>query len=40
VQGTAEDAPFTRRQFEELLNLAEKGVKELCQHQAKALGLA
>jgi len=39
VQGTAEDAPFTRRQFEELLNLAEKGVKELCQHQAKALGL-
>jgi ribonuclease PH len=40
VQGTAEDAPFTRRQFEELLNLAEKGVKELCQHQARALGLA
>ncbi|MEQ9609088.1 MAG: ribonuclease PH [Kiloniellaceae bacterium] len=40
VQGTAEDAPFTRGQFEELLNLAEKGVKELCHHQAKALGLA
>ena len=40
VQGTAEDVPFSRRQFEELLNLAEKGVKELCQHQAKALGLA
>ncbi|GAB4362255.1 MAG: ribonuclease PH [Kiloniellaceae bacterium] len=40
VQGTAEDVPFSRRQFEELLNLAEKGVKELCHHQAKALGLA
>jgi ribonuclease PH len=40
VQGTAEDEPFSRKQFEELLNLAEKGVKELCQHQSKALGLA
>jgi ribonuclease PH len=40
VQGTAEDVPFSRRQFEELLNLAEKGVAELCAHQAKALGLA
>ncbi len=40
VQGTAEDLPFSRQQFEELLNLAEKGVKELCDHQAKALGLA
>ncbi len=40
VQGTAEDTPFSRQQFEELLNLAEKGVKELCEHQAKALGLA
>ncbi len=40
VQGTAEDVPFSRQQFEELLNLAEKGVKELCAHQAKALGLA
>ncbi|HMA15575.1 MAG: ribonuclease PH [Bacteroidota bacterium] len=40
VQGTAEDVPFSRKQFEELLNLAEKGVKELCAHQAKALGTA
>ncbi len=40
VQGTAEDVPFSRQQFEELLNLAETGVTELCQHQAKALGLA
>ncbi len=40
VQGTAEDVPFSRKQFEELLNLAEKGVKELCRHQNAALGLA
>ncbi|MGF1631855.1 MAG: ribonuclease PH [Kiloniellaceae bacterium] len=39
VQGTAEDVPFSRQQFEELLNLAEKGVKELCAHQDRALGL-
>jgi ribonuclease PH len=39
VQGTAEDVPFSRQQFEELLNLAEKGVQTLCAHQAKALGL-
>ena len=39
VQGTAEDVPFQRRQFEQLLNLAEKGVAELCAAQAKALGL-
>src|SRR3546814_19688305 len=40
VQGTAEDVPFSRQQFEALLNLAEKGVKELCAHQAKVLGPA
>jgi ribonuclease PH len=40
VQGTAEDMPFSRQQFEELLNLAEKGVQELCTIQARALGLA
>ena len=40
VQGTAEDVPFQRRQFEQLLNLAEKGVAELCAAQAKALGIA
>ena len=39
VQGTAEDVPFSRQQFEELLNLAEKGVQALCAHQSKALGL-
>jgi ribonuclease PH len=40
VQGTAEEVPFSRQQFEELLNLAEKGVQELCVHQNRALGLA
>jgi ribonuclease PH len=40
VQGTAEEVPFSRQQFEELLNLAEKGVQELCAHQNRALGLA
>ncbi|WP_422369261.1 ribonuclease PH [Pelagibius sp.] len=39
VQGTAEDVPFQRSQFEQLLNLAEKGVAELCAAQAQALGL-
>jgi ribonuclease PH len=39
VQGTAEDVPFSRKQFEELLNLAEKGVKELCDIQNAALGI-
>ncbi len=39
VQGTAEEVPFSRQQFEELLNLAEKGVRELCAHQNRALGL-
>ena len=39
VQGTAEDVPFQRRQFERLLDLAEHGVGALCDHQAKALGL-
>ncbi|HIP77208.1 MAG TPA: ribonuclease PH [Kiloniellaceae bacterium] len=40
VQGTAEDVPFQRRQFERLLDLAEKGVAELCAAQSKALAEA
>lgn len=39
VQGTAEEKPFTRAQFNELLDLAEKGVKELAVMQRRALGL-
>jgi len=38
VQGTAEDKPFTRAQFNELLDLAEKGVAELTALQKQALG--
>lgn len=39
VQGTAEADPFSRAQFDELLDLAEKGVGELCAVQNQALGL-
>ena len=38
VQGTAEREPFSRAQFDALLALAEKGVKELTALQALALG--
>jgi ribonuclease PH len=37
VQGTAEGDPFSRAQFDALLELAEKGVKELTALQALAL---
>jgi ribonuclease PH len=40
VQGTAEERPFTRDQFQTLLGLAEKGVAELVAAQKKVLGLA
>lgn len=39
VQGTAEDYPFARAQFIELLDLAEKGIEELTAHQIAALGI-
>ncbi|MBC7908597.1 MAG: ribonuclease PH [Rhodospirillaceae bacterium] len=39
VQGTAEERPFSRDQFQTLLELAEKGVGELVAAQKKALGL-
>ena len=35
IQGTAEGSPFKRNLFDDLLNLAEKGIKELLQHQQK-----
>jgi ribonuclease PH len=38
LQGTGEEATFTRSQLDELLGLAEKGIKELIQHQKEALG--
>jgi ribonuclease PH len=39
VQGTAEGAPFTRREVDALLDLAAGGVVELIGHQRRALGL-
>ncbi len=39
IQATAEETPFTAEQMSELLRLAEKGVSELCDIQAGALGL-
>ena len=37
VQGTAEAAPFTRRQMEKMAELAEQGVKELLKTQKKVI---
>jgi ribonuclease PH len=40
VQATAEQDPFTRQQYDRLLELAEIGVAELVAHQRRALKLA
>ena len=37
VQGTAEGAPFSRVQFDALLDLATNGISELCRAQSKAI---
>lgn len=37
VQGTGEEAPFNRRELNELLDLAEKGIKQMVQIQKDAL---
>jgi len=39
VQGTAEGEAFGRAQLDELLALAERGIRELIAHQRSALGL-
>ncbi len=39
VQGTAEGETFRRAQLDELLELAERGIRELIGHQRRALGL-
>jgi ribonuclease PH len=39
VQGTAEEQPFTRDQMDQMLDLAEKGIKEIITAQKKALGI-
>jgi ribonuclease PH len=38
IQGTAEHGPFDRAQFNTLLDLAEKGIRELIVKQKQALG--
>ncbi len=40
IQGTAEEKPFSRSEFDALLDLADKGVGELVGNQKKALGLS
>lgn len=37
VQATAEDTPFSSEQMDELMRLAKKGIKELCEMQEAAL---
>ena len=39
VQGTAEGMPFEREVMDDLLNLAEKGIKQLLAAQKKSVGL-
>lgn len=39
VQGTAEERVFTRDQMNKMLDLAEKGIKEIIEAQKKALGI-
>ena len=39
VQGTAEGHAFRRDELDAMLNLAEKGIRELMQIQQEALGL-
>lgn len=38
VQGTGEEGPFSRSQFEAMLNLGERGIRELMERQREALG--
>jgi ribonuclease PH len=40
IQGTAEGAPFSRGEADQLLQLAEKGIADLIRAQKTALGLA
>ena len=38
VQGTAEGEPFTRRDLDDMLDLAQSGIRSLCDLQRSALG--
>lgn len=40
VQGSAEGAPFPREELDAMLNLADKGARELIQKQREVLGIA
>jgi len=40
VQGTGEEAPFTRQELDQMLSLAEAGIQELIVRQKEALGQA
>src|SRR3977135_969180 len=40
MQGTAEGAPFSRAEADELLALAHRGIAELIAHQRRALGIS
>ena len=37
IQGTGEGRPFTRQELDEMLNLADKGIKELIALQKSVL---
>lgn len=38
IQGTGEDAPFTKSELQELLALSEEGIKDIIEKQKQALG--
>lgn len=38
IQGTAEEKPFSRQEFSQMLRLAQRGVEELVRKQRQALG--
>ena len=40
VQGTAESAPFTKRQMERMAEIAQQGIKELLKAQKKVIAVA
>ena len=38
VQGTAEGKPYTKKQLDDLLGMADKGIKELIEMQKREIG--
>ncbi|MFN0117983.1 MAG: ribonuclease PH [Elusimicrobiota bacterium] len=39
VQGTAEEKPFSMKQFEQMIDLAKKGISQITKEQKKVLGV-